>query len=602
MISVRIEHKARNDNYARLANYVRDAKKASAGQGIQREMPDGIVDNYRDAAEYIFDAPAERTRPGEKVLYAWYDGCVADTYELSVREVVATQAMNSRVKTGKTYHLVVSFRPEDEPKLTEEVCRRIEKTFAKALGYEEHQRHCGVHKNTDNIHLHIAYNMIHPHKLTKHSPWRDYLVRDMVHKVLSEEFGLAQDNGIGEAARHRREVESQRARAMEAQTGQESFARYVGGKRGQVLSAVCTAGSWGEFHAELARHGLEYALRGNGAVIRDAQGKHACKASAVDKELSLSAMTKRLGEFQAAELSREERKTLEQSHYEARPLKRGAERDALWQEYQTAIQDRISRLKVIADKEKARLELLDSVFAQSREGFDAGLIKGDYGKPQLTRLYRESWSREKEKKGEIAREYAAEREQVKTDVPFSSWKGFLQGKASQGDERALEILRRRQRRPEEEISPEKDRDLERRKMERRKIREKWRTEQQRIRNNAGLKSQAKRELVSVLKMKQLESLEAFDGKTGRFQGMTYEISKQGTVVFHLPCGELRDTGDRVYPRGQTGELVKAALSFARTKWGPDVKQDRETGAFMPMSREEKQAMKKMSEKGQMQGI
>ena len=48
----------------------------------------------------------------------------------------------------------------DEAKLTPEAFKTIEQHFPAALGYAEHQRHCGVHKNTGNLHMHVAYNMI----------------------------------------------------------------------------------------------------------------------------------------------------------------------------------------------------------------------------------------------------------------------------------------------------------------------------------------------------------------------------------------------------------------------------------------------------------
>lgn len=41
---------------------------------------------------------------------------------------------------AKTYHLLVSFRPEDETRLAPEVFQDIERRFAAALGYAEHQR------------------------------------------------------------------------------------------------------------------------------------------------------------------------------------------------------------------------------------------------------------------------------------------------------------------------------------------------------------------------------------------------------------------------------------------------------------------------------
>ena len=126
MISKRVGIEPKNDNYARLANYIADAG-----------------------------------HDGEKCLASWCAGCEADDdYELAVLEAQAAQALNTRSQKEKTYHLLISFRPEDEAKLTPEAFKAIEERFATALGFSEHQRHCGIHKNTNNIHMHIAYNML----------------------------------------------------------------------------------------------------------------------------------------------------------------------------------------------------------------------------------------------------------------------------------------------------------------------------------------------------------------------------------------------------------------------------------------------------------
>ena len=132
MISKHVSCKARNDDYGRLAQYIADA-----------------------------------SHKGEKCLLSWCAGCWAgEDYPLAVLEAEAVQSLNTRSAKEKTYHLLVSFRPEDESRLTPETFRSIEKRFAAVLGFAEHQRHCGVHRNTGNIHLHIAYNMIHPERLS----------------------------------------------------------------------------------------------------------------------------------------------------------------------------------------------------------------------------------------------------------------------------------------------------------------------------------------------------------------------------------------------------------------------------------------------------
>jgi hypothetical protein len=66
---------------------------------------------------------------------------------MGIVEAEAVQGLNTRSVKEKTYHLLISFRPEDEAKLAPEAFREIETRFAQTLGFSEHQRHCGVHKN-----------------------------------------------------------------------------------------------------------------------------------------------------------------------------------------------------------------------------------------------------------------------------------------------------------------------------------------------------------------------------------------------------------------------------------------------------------------------
>lgn len=188
MISKRIDCDPANDNYGRLARYI------AAGHDRQ--------DNEGKTLE-------------EKCLMHWCAGCAAgDDYALAMKEVAATQALDTRTKKEKTYHLIVSFRPEDADKLTPEVLKEIEARFADALGLSEHQRHCGVHINTENIHMHIAYNLIHPDRYTRTEPFNDYYKRDKLCRQLEQEYGLTVDNG---KQKNQDRSQSSRAAAMEAQ-------------------------------------------------------------------------------------------------------------------------------------------------------------------------------------------------------------------------------------------------------------------------------------------------------------------------------------------------------------------------------------------------
>lgn len=198
MISTRIPCKPQNDNYRRLADYI----AAGRGQEVEHGRSYGLTSEpYLTAVRQIagnrlrglsqchlasysgkprkfarllsFDARTDRRaaegvrrddhraapvkgKP-EKCLFCWSAGCWAgDDYDLAIQEVLDTQALNTRTGKEKTYHLVVSFRPEDESCLTEETLKEMERRFAEVLGLSEHQRHCGVHVNTDNLHMHVA--------------------------------------------------------------------------------------------------------------------------------------------------------------------------------------------------------------------------------------------------------------------------------------------------------------------------------------------------------------------------------------------------------------------------------------------------------------
>jgi hypothetical protein len=142
-------------------------------------------DNYRRLAQYIADTKNE----GEKVLMHWSAGSGFNDYMAGICEVEAIQEQNTRTRLAKTYHLVVSFRPEDEAKLSAAAFIDIEKAFAQALGYENHVRHCGVHKNTNNLHLHIAYNMISGDNFRRQSPFLDYRTLSRVCREMEKKYG-----------------------------------------------------------------------------------------------------------------------------------------------------------------------------------------------------------------------------------------------------------------------------------------------------------------------------------------------------------------------------------------------------------------------------
>ena len=282
---------------------------------ISRHIPvEPENDNYGRLARYIARI-GEYAEDKEKPSLVWCAGCVGgDDYAEGIAEVQDVQALNTRVASNKSYHLVVSFRPEDEAKLTPDILRDIERRFSQALGLSEHQRHCAVHTDTQNIHMQIAYNLIHPATLTRNDhPW-DYNKRDALRREIEREYGLTVDNGMEQERGQRNE----RAVALEAQQGVQSFDSYVRERTAPILAALDAAKNWQDLHKELHRHGLEIRPKGNGFIIKSRHGKQALKASDVDRRLSKNRLEKVLGAYQPPMpiLAKEE------SRYRSRPVQR----------------------------------------------------------------------------------------------------------------------------------------------------------------------------------------------------------------------------------------------------------------------------------------
>lgn len=488
---------------------------------------------------------------------SWCAGCWAgDDYELAILEVADTQALNTRTTKEKTYHLIVSFRPEDESKLTPETLKGIELEFAKALGFEEHQRHCGVHKNTNNLHMHVAYNMIHPEKLARHEPFRDYHIRDRVCRELERRFDLTIDNG--------RSVESTKpkltptAATVEAQTGQQSFDGYAKERREPILEALRQATGWQQVHAAFARYGLEIRPHGNGLVIKDHNGKQAIKASSLDRSLSMGNLVRRFGAYVPPGQAKEHNPEDEQ--FTAKPVHREPNRDALYAEYQAGIVTRKAALEDLNTRTQAKLESIRIRWAKERQD----ISREFFGRHRLE-LLKIARLHEEKNRLHVRKRINAEREKVRQVTPYRNWTDFLRLKAGQGNETALAVLRSKDQLVEPESTPP-------RRGQREDIQEKWLNEQLKIATSAGVSSPTRRGLLAVAKAGELAELETSTlDKRLLFSGFTSSIDTKGTVFLKLASGgTIRDTGRQII-FSNDDVTREAAFLYAKAKWGKNIR-------------------------------
>lgn len=509
-------------------------------------------DDYRRLARYI----AAADHPSEKSLMRWCAGCLAgDDYALGIQEAVDTQAMNKRTTKEKTYHLIVSFRPEDEARLTPEMFMTIEEEFAKSLGFSEHQRHCGVHKNTNNLHMHVAYNMIHPERLARHEPYRDFIKRDSVCRDLEQRFGLAIDNGRGvkKEAPQLNDI----AATVEAHTGQQSFEGYAKERRERLLEALAHAADWEQVHAAFAGCGMEIKPHGNGLVIRDRNGDLAIKASRLDRSLSLSKLTKRFGTYTRSGLTKEHNP--EGERFTAKPLHQGPERGDLYREYQQGIEPRKMALEGLANSQVKELEALRATWNLERDKINRQFFgRNRYDLLKIARL------KEMEQRLQLQKRIRVEQEKARKDAPYASWTNFLRWKAIQGNETALAILRSKGDLVEPETAPGALA-IDRRQV----VREKWIGTQLDLVAKTDVSRRARGGLLAVAKAHELAELESVAPRAKRlFTGFTSSVDASGTVFIHLANGGMiRDMGKEIAFTAHDDATEEAALLYARSKWG-----------------------------------
>ena len=532
-------------------------------------------DNYARLAAYIHAANHE----GEKSLMHWCTGCLGDDdYQNGIAEAETIQTMNTRSSKEKTYHLVISFRPEDEPRLTTEIFKAMEERFAAVLGYTEHQRHCGVHKNTGNIHMHMAYNMVHPEKRTRHEPFRDFYKLSKVCRELETEYGLTVDNGITQGQEPTRV--NQKAVLVEVHTGQQSFTGYAKERQSDILKSLEAAISWEDIHRALAIHGLAIKPHGNGLVINDRHSKHfvhSMKASALDRSLSRGKLEARFGAYQSLQ-------NLEQiqeiSRYEAVPLQRFPEHGTLYAEYRQGIEERKNRLEHIKQEQATALASIREQWVAKRREIETMNI----AKRIRRNLLQTARSHETEALAKAKFDFQEPYEAVRREIPYTSWNAFLQHKTEQGNEVSLAVLRSVKEKvgveQESPIAPKKDwsqHGRERFTVGALEIKANHAAKEREVVENTTLTSKGKTQLLAVLRMEQLaeeerQKIERDNGQSSPLiTGFIHTVDRRGIVIFTLPGGGMiRDTGKELFFSAHDKATEEAALLYAKKKWGKEV--------------------------------
>ena len=269
-------------------------KKVKRNKGKSKEA------NIRDLVNYITNGE------NEKVFYANGIGFSSNNPNVQREEMVSLAAEAPR-SWSPVYHYILSFQEGEKP--TKQQVDEAVIILMKHMGLKDHQAIYALHQDTDNYHIHIAVNRIHPEtcKSVEINKGFDVKAGHQAIALIEHKQGWKSeknarytvlDNGklVERAqAQNRQRQPSQKQRDMENRTGEKSAQRIAIENAATIINQ---AQSWEELHREMALKGMRYEKTGSGATIF--VGDIGVKASSVDRKASFSKLQKRLGEFQSA--------------------------------------------------------------------------------------------------------------------------------------------------------------------------------------------------------------------------------------------------------------------------------------------------------------
>ena len=398
-----------------------------------------------------------------------------------------------RFRGNPVYHVAVNWQEGEHPPAAqvERACQHV----MKALGFEACQAVWSIHRDTDNDHVHLVINRVHPLRLTAISvPRRDFLTLDRCMRELELELGFGRANGpyisvdtpqgprIARMSRTERAARgllqdpdaprlTVRAQRAEKNLGGASFQTWVtGAPAARVRQAIQGRGaSWQRVHDALAEFGCAIEPKGSGLVVTTTLSNGrvlAAKASIMGRWASKTSLERALGPYQSPSDHHPKRTGRRIESYEksilrerledsgprmksedperlARRAARADARRALAQRFeQEQAQRRAERARereaLRRRHERERRSLIEAHRDQRRRARAAARAQGTRGRMTLS-----IWAFEAAAEREVLqRRHAMERRALTDRLPRSEvWRLWLGRQALAGDEAATAALR-----------------------------------------------------------------------------------------------------------------------------------------------------------------
>jgi hypothetical protein len=467
-------------------------RKTSAGGGK------GFGDVVRYVARDRDDQVALRERFGAPDMGTINLDCPLDAHEDRMSAIAildgTAAAVQARRQTGHpAYHIEFSWKEGEHP--TRQQVAQAADHVMRSVGMAEHQAIWAIHQDTDNDHVHLVVNRVHPdtHRIQKVPGW-DWLKLDKAMREIEGVQGWRHDNGPWIAVQRERPGQkpeldivrmsrteraqrgllkdsdmrvSDKAHRAEQNIGADAFQRWVAGSPGRGIKATLAnrGATWDTIHQAAAQYGCVIQPKGSGMIVTttlDDGRVLAAKASQLGRWASKAELEKKLGPYRPPDATQTEPSLTYQRVLDGgkgqlhgpgvrgdradktdRRLERQAARKDLAERFkqeQAALRARRPALrKALTERHRAERRVLTAELRQMRAAAIAEHQR-DGMRPQVAIAY-QAWVAAARRE-EVQKRQAAERREIAARIPRAQvWRTWLEQQAEQGDEAAQAALR-----------------------------------------------------------------------------------------------------------------------------------------------------------------
>lgn len=391
--------------------------------------------SYKALANYILD----KSNNMEKVESYYFSNCNYTEIDHNILEIENTQVLNQRAKQDKTYHLIVSFQEDENP--NDEIIQDIENELLQSIGLEDCQRLSVIHNNTNykHIHIHIAVNLIDPinHNIKNLSFDKDTLQKKAAE--LEKKHNLKITNHVKRTPEEKKKDIDDKT----IHTGIINFKDWVKENAAVDIKKVLIddKSTWKDLYETLAKYDLELRDRGNGNVISSRSKKLFIKASEISRELSKSKLDKRYGQKDKGVLRAIIDKIEPIDKFEPKTNLKSN----LWDEYRelekTKFQEKVNLLveeKLEREQYKLKAKKKWQLYREKT------MKERTISRQEKQKIYKMINESRKKELSTYQMKFKDQRSEIYSKYKKLSYKDYLINRSLSGDEKALEILRKKE--------------------------------------------------------------------------------------------------------------------------------------------------------------